>query len=96
MAMERMQILVTPVQRRGLKAVATAKGTSVTEEVRRAIEAHIAATPLRAERRQALAELRALPRVPFIAPEELRDILDARIDEEVDLAGFRDPSPLGR
>jgi hypothetical protein len=85
MAMERMQILVTQEQRRRLKQAAAGRGTSVTELVRQAIDAELAAvSPARERKLRALAELRAMPPVEFIAPEELRELIDQQFDEEID------------
>jgi predicted DNA-binding protein len=77
--MERLQILVTPEQRRRLTMLARARGTAVTALIREAIdeafpEASDAAT------RQAAARTLLDRHVPFISPDELDRTLDDRFD----------------
>lgn len=77
--MERLQILVTPEQRRRLTMLARARGTAVTSLIREAIddafpEASDAAT------RRAAARTLLDRRVPFLPPDELDRTLDDRFD----------------
>ncbi len=85
MSFERMQILVTAEQRRRLRTAAAAHGTSVTELVRQAIDFKLSAlSPGREQKLQAVAELRAMGPVEFVPPDELRELIDCRFDDEVD------------
>jgi hypothetical protein len=78
--MERLQILVTPEQRRRLTVRAQERGQAVTELVREAIDAAFP-PPVDAAARQAAARrLLDRPRVPYLPPEELDAILDDRFD----------------
>ncbi len=72
MAMERMQILVTPEQRRRLHAVATQRGVAVTAVVREAIDAALTGPDRRSARRDAADHLLAMRLDgPAPTPEEL-------------------------
>jgi hypothetical protein len=78
--MERLQILVTPEQRRRLLVIAGERGEAVTALVRKAIDAAYPA-PVDAAARQAAAR-RFLDRRlgPPISVEELDALLDDRFD----------------
>lgn len=78
-AMERLQILVTPEQRRRLTALARARGATVTSLVREAIDEALPA-PTDAAARQAAARRLLDRRVPFVSPDELNHALDDRFD----------------
>jgi hypothetical protein len=78
--MERVQILVTPEQRRRLQVVAGERAEAITVLVREAIEATFP-PPVDAAARQAAARrLLDRPKVPYLPPEELDAILDDRFD----------------
>jgi hypothetical protein len=77
--MERLQILVTPAQRRRLTEAARSRGMAVTALVREAIDEKLPAGPGAAERRRAADSLLAM-KVPYIPPQELDRILDERFD----------------
>jgi hypothetical protein len=78
--MERLQILVTPDQRRRLTLISGQRGEPVTALVREAIDRSFppAVDP---EARQAAARfLLDRPKVPYLPPEELDALLDDRFD----------------
>lgn len=84
MLSERLQILVTPEQRRKLEAEAARRGESVGSLVRRAVDA--AYDPVdRDGRRRAMDGLRAIGernRGVVLSPDELEALIeDARADE---------------
>ncbi|MFL6130368.1 MAG: antitoxin [Mycobacteriales bacterium] len=77
--MERLQILVTPEQRRRLLAVAEQRGEAVTALIREAIDETFPPIADAAARRAAAR--RILDReVPFRTPEQLDELLDDRFD----------------
>ncbi len=82
MALERMQVLVRPDQRRRLEAVAKAGHTSVAAIVREAIDEHVGRKRTREESLAALERLEALPPIEHIPPDELRELIDSRFDDE--------------
>jgi hypothetical protein len=77
--MERLQILVTPDQRRRLAAIARARGAAVTSLIREAIDETFPATTDAAARKAAAHRLLDR-RVPFVPPDELDRALDDRFD----------------
>jgi hypothetical protein len=78
--MERLQILVTPEQRRRLTIIAGQRGEPVTELVRQAIDRAFPPKVDAAARQAAARRLLDRPRVPYLPPEELDAILDDRFD----------------
>lgn len=78
--MERLQILVTPDQRRRLTVIAGERGEPVTALVREAIDSRFPPTVDAAARRAAARRLLDRPRVPYLPPEELDALLDDRFD----------------
>lgn len=79
--MERLQILVTPDQRRRLQLVADRRGEAVTALVREAIDATFPPPVVDlAARQEALRRLLDRPKVPYLPPEELDALLDDRFD----------------
>jgi hypothetical protein len=78
-AMERMQILLTPDQRRRLTQAARSQGTAVTALVREAIDEKFPPETTAQGRRAAADRLLAM-RVPYIEPDELNRLLDDRFD----------------
>lgn len=76
MLSERLQILVSPEQRRRLEAEARRRGSSVATLVREAIDASLAG-PTLADRREALRAIAAMEG-RYLPPEEL----EALVDEE--------------
>lgn len=77
--MERLQILVTPDQRRRLHAVAAARGEPVTALIREAIDETFPSVTDPAAR-QAAARRILDRQVPFVPPEELDRVLADRFD----------------
>jgi len=73
---ERLQILVSPAQRRRLEAEARRRGLSVAALVREAIDVRVEAVP--ADRRAAAFERLQSMRVPFIPIDELNALIDMR------------------
>jgi Ribbon-helix-helix protein, copG family len=78
----RLQILVSPQQKRRLEAEAQTRGESVGELVREAIDARYGAEPTREERMAAVERMRAAPAIRFFTPEELMRIHEEEIEEE--------------
>ena len=78
--MERLQILVTPEQRRRLAAVANERGEPVTSLVREAIDSRFPPVVDAAERQEAARRLLDRPRVRYLPPKELDAVLDDRFD----------------
>jgi hypothetical protein len=78
--MERLQILVTPEQRRRLTLLASQRGESVTALIREAIDSKFPVTVDPEARRAAARLLLDRPKVPYLPPEELDAILDERFD----------------
>jgi hypothetical protein len=79
MLKERLQILVSPDQRRRLEAEAKRRGTSVASLIREAVDARFGAVT-QADRLRALEEIRAMKGGRFVAP----DALDRISEEELD------------
>jgi predicted DNA-binding protein len=78
--MERLQILVTPEQRRRLQAVSNQRGEPVTSLVREAIDSRFPPVVDAAARQAAARRLLDRPKVPYVSPEELDAMLDDRFD----------------
>jgi ribosome maturation protein Sdo1 len=70
MITERVQILLTPQQRRRLEGEARRQGRSIASLVREAIDARFG-MPGREERLAALDEIRAMKGVPYLTPEQI-------------------------
>jgi hypothetical protein len=81
MLTQRLQILVTPRQKRCLEAEAKTRGESVGELVREAIDARYGETT-REERMAAVERMRAGPKIPYISPEEINRAHEEEIEEE--------------
>lgn len=77
MLSERLQILVTPEQRRRLDSEARERGTSVGGLIREAIDSSFGGAS-RAQRIRAAEEIAAMSGSPYLPPDEL----DRAIDEE--------------
>jgi hypothetical protein len=78
--MERLQILVTPEQRRRLTIIAGQRGEAVTALVREAIDSTFPPKVDAEARRAAARFLLDRPKVPYLPPEELDALLDDRFD----------------
>jgi hypothetical protein len=82
MLSERLQILVSPEQRRRLEHEAGRRGTSVGSVVRDAIDARLGATAItQADRIRALEEIRQM-NVPYMTPEEIDEIAESETIED--------------
>lgn len=77
---ERIQVLITPEQRRKLEAEATRRGASVASLIRDAVDARFQ-TVDRATRLQAIAEIRAMGAGRFLDPEELNRVFGSERDQ---------------
>lgn len=73
---ERMQILLSPEQRRRLKAEAKRRGTSVGSLVREAIDARFAGKFTREERIRAVEEIAKVKGGRFLTVDEMERIVD--------------------
>lgn len=71
---ERLQILVSPEQRRRLEAEARRRGTSVAALIRESVDVHLG-TPTGGVRADAIAEIRAL-RGRALPPEEIERLVE--------------------
>jgi len=71
---ERLQILVTPEQRRMLEAEARRRGVSVAALIRDAVEEHLGVVD-RATREEAVAGIREM-RGTYVPPDELNRIVE--------------------
>jgi hypothetical protein len=78
--MERLQILVTPEQRRRLQAVASERGEPVTSLVREAIDSRFPPAVDPEARRAAARRILDRPLGPPISLTEIEEILDSRFD----------------
>lgn len=77
----RMQILISPEQRRCLQDEARASGASVAALVREAIDQRFGRQPPREERGMAARRITAR-QVRMPPPEELRELIDSRFEGE--------------
>jgi predicted DNA-binding protein len=77
---ERVQILLSPEQRRRLEAEARARGSSVASLVREAIDERFGGVSDE-DRRAALERIRAR-QADFVPPDALKELIDARFDDE--------------
>ena len=71
---ERLQILISPEQRKRLETEARRRGSSVAALIREAVDLHVGA-PARPERTQAIAAIRAM-RGRHLTPEELERLVE--------------------
>lgn len=78
---ERLQLLLTKEQRQRLDEEARRSGSSVAALVREAIDRHF--KPTTADQRRDAARLLLERRVEFVAPDELRELVDSRFDDEI-------------
>jgi predicted DNA-binding protein len=74
MLTERLQVLISPEQRRRLEAEAERRGTSVATVVREAIDTRLR-EPTREDRRKAVEAIKAMRGV-YLPVEELEAIVD--------------------
>lgn len=80
MLTERLQILVSRAQRRRLEVEARRRGTSLGALIREAVDARVHTVPV-AERRRALAAIKAMSGGRFLAARTLERIVDEERDE---------------
>ncbi|CAN5559057.1 hypothetical protein BH24ACT26_BH24ACT26_00130 [soil metagenome] len=73
---ERLQILLTPQQRRHLQQEAKRRGISVTALIREAVNAHLAIVP-QEDRGRAYRSIVAR-RTRFVAPDQLDELVEGR------------------
>jgi hypothetical protein len=78
--MERLQILVTPEQRRRLMVIAGERGEAVTALVRKAIDTTYPPAVDAEARRAAARRILDRPRGPSISPAEIDEMLESRYD----------------
>ncbi|MBA2643688.1 MAG: antitoxin [Actinobacteria bacterium] len=81
MLSERLQILISPEQRRRLDAEALRRGEPVAALVREAIDASLA-RPTPAERREAFEAIAAM-KGRYLTPEEIEAVIDEERDRIV-------------
>jgi hypothetical protein len=85
MLTERLQILISPQQRRRLEDEAARRGTSVASVIREAVDVQLGSVP-NEQRQRAVESLRARPVAPrTFTPDEL----DAMIEVERNAAAAR-------
>lgn len=93
MLTERLQVLISPRQKRNLEAEAKARGVSIGELVRTALDDHYGSETTTAQRLAAVERLRLAPKLArSYSPEELNEIHGREIEEEH--TGV-DPGPYG-
>jgi hypothetical protein len=80
---ERLQILISPEQRRALEAEAQRREASVASVIREAIDLRLG-TVDRSARLRALEEIRAMQGGPFLSPEELNREVAAEREQQLD------------
>lgn len=71
---ERIQLLISPEQRRRLEQEAKRRGTSIAAVVRDAVDSTLGG-PTREERMAAVERIRARHGAPFLTPEELNRLV---------------------
>ena len=81
---ERLQVLISPEQRRALEAEAKRREASVASVIREAIDLRLG-TVDRSARLRALDEIRAMQGGPFLTPEELNREVAAEREQAFDL-----------
>ena len=81
---QRLQLLISPEQRRALDAEAERRDASVASVIREAIDLHLGTTD-RSARLRALEEIRAMQGGPFLTPEELNREIAAEREQQFDL-----------
>ncbi|MGH8886089.1 MAG: CopG family transcriptional regulator [Egibacteraceae bacterium] len=93
---ERMQILLSPEQRRRLEHEAQTTGKSVSALIREAIDARYPTVTVTREERMAAVEHIASLKVPFIPPDELKELIDEPHTEEIlrGMPDLREPARL--
>lgn len=79
MLSERLQILVSPEQRRRLEDEAVRRGTSVAGVVREAVDAQLD-TVSREDRIRAVEEIAAM-RAEYLPPDELSRVIEEQYDD---------------
>lgn len=79
MLTERLQILVSPEQRRRLEDEAERRGTSVAGVVREAVDAQLD-TVCREDRIRAVEEIAAM-RAEYLPPDELNRMIEEQYDD---------------
>ena len=81
---ERLQLLISPEQRRRLEAEARRRDASVASVIREAIDLHLGIVD-RSARLAAVEELRAMEGGQFLTPEELNREVAAEREQHFDL-----------
>lgn len=81
---QRMQILITPEQRRRLEDESRSTGVSVAALVRAALDARYGSGPTREERMAAAEYLTTGGTAEHIPIEELNELIDSRFDDEME------------
>ena len=82
---ERLQLLISPEQRRALEAEAERREALVASVIREAIDAHLGIVD-RSARMRAVEEIRAMQGGKFLTPEELNREVAAEREAQIDLA----------
>jgi hypothetical protein len=81
---ERLQILISPEQRRALEAEAERREASVASVIREAIDLRLGTTD-RSARLRAVEEIRAMQGGQFLTPDELNREVAAEREQHFDL-----------
>lgn len=87
---ERLQLLVSPEQRRRLELEARRRGTSMATVIREAIDTRLGAVT-REDRLRAFEEIRAACRGRFLTPDEINRIVEEEREEELEELIQRSP-----
>ncbi len=81
---ERLQLLISPEQRRALEAEADRREASVASVIREAIDVHLGIVN-RSARLRAVEEIRAMQGGKFLTPDELNREVAAEREQQFDL-----------
>jgi predicted transcriptional regulator len=81
---QRLQLLISPEQRRALEAEAERREASVASVIREAIDVHLGIVD-RSARLRAIEEIRAMEGGRFLTPEELNREVAAEREQQFDL-----------
>ena len=81
---ERLQLVISPEQRRWLEEAARQRDASVASVIREAIDLHLGIVD-RATRIRAVEEIAAMQGGPFLTPEEINEAVAAEREQQFDL-----------
>jgi hypothetical protein len=92
---ERIQVLITKAQRRGLEQEARRRGTSVGALIREAVDARQGRAPL-ADRLKAIAEIKAMRGGTSLSVDQMERLVDEEREEWIERLASDDRRPRRR